>query len=77
MECRAGAAGPGSREGGVMERYPDFRDSDEFLVLRSAVRGLGSDDSDEGSAIERSIRRLAVAYGVNAEEVFAAVNEEA
>lgn len=53
----------------------DFRRSDQFIVLRMAARSLGEDDSDEGSAIERSITQLASRYGVERREVVRALNE--
>lgn len=54
----------------------DFTESDEFLVLRMAVRGLGSDDSEEGSAVERAITGLARRYDVPVAQVFRALNAD-
>jgi hypothetical protein len=53
----------------------DFRRSDQFLVLRLAVRALGENDSDEGSAIDRSVTRLARRYSIDEREVVQALNE--
>jgi hypothetical protein len=53
----------------------DFRGDDDFLLLRVAMRGLREDDPEEGAAIERVAQRVADRYGIDVDEVFAALNE--
>ena len=53
----------------------DFRRSDAFLVLRLAVRGLGENDSDEGSALERTIDHLAKRFQVDRHDVIRALHD--
>lgn len=51
----------------------DFRESDLFLVLAWAIRALGENDSDAGSAIQRTMEWLAAEYRVDVRAVIEAV----
>lgn len=53
----------------------DFRRSDQFHILRLAVQALGEDDSDGGSAVERSITQFARRYSAERADVVHALNE--
>lgn len=54
----------------ITKKGGDFRDSDEFALLRVAARAAGEDDGD---AVTQAVEELAGEYGVQPREVWAAV----